>query len=288
MSAIFVEKTSQLSLQDLYDRIDSANKELNRLCKRSDSVRQNVEKMFTEKLLPEFNFFSLTHEGMCLSFEEIEDMTEVLLTPNHKEGDIPNLVIEDSSCHIQAAMKHIRMSGRIRELSNLDVSKNMIRSLHAAIMGGLLTKEHGPAGTYRKHNLRTREGNERPAHKEIDRLMDDWFKIVELNPAEHVIDFVTRVYTTFQSITPFVKGNGRVGYFLLHILFLKNGYPIPTLTSEAIQCFKAGVRTAGTGDPEVRFSDPMDGDPSLFSRVLAEGVYNTLLSYEERIGLQIL
>eukprot|EP00978_Attheya_sp_CCMP212_P005228 scaffold11606_cov56-Attheya_sp.AAC.8 len=215
-------------------------------------------------------------------------MTEVLLTPNDKEGDIPNLVIADSSCHIRAATKHIRMSGRIRELSNLDVSKNMVRSLHAAIMGGLLSKKHGPVGTYRKHNLRTREGNERPPHKEIDRLMNDWFKIVELNPAEHVIDFVTRVYTTFQSITPFIKGNGQVGYFLIHILFLKNGYPIPTLTKEAIQYFKAGLRTAGTGDPEVRFSDPMDGDPSLFSRVLAEGIYNTLLSYEERIGLKIL
>ena len=114
MSAIFVEKTSHLSLHDLYDRIDSANKELNRLCKRSDSVRQNVEKLYTEKLLPEFNFFSLTHEGICLSFEEIKEMTEGLLTASHKEGDIPNLVIEDSSSHIRAATKHIRMSGRIR------------------------------------------------------------------------------------------------------------------------------------------------------------------------------
>lgn len=93
---------------------------------------------------------------------------------------------------------------------------------------------------------------------------------------ESFISYLTRVHTRFEDIHPFRDGNGRMGRIIMNILLLQNHYHVLVVPSPISPLFNAGIE------------QHINGDPSLFERLLAETLFGILTSYEEVLGVPLL
>ncbi len=59
----------------------------------------------------------------------------------------------------------------------------------------------------------------------IKPLMEDLINNYEINKIKHIIDQVALFHLEFESIHPFLDGNGRTGRLLLNLELMKYGFP---------------------------------------------------------------
>ena len=125
---------------------------------------------------------------------------------------------------------------KVREAGASSINCRLIKEIHAILMEGV--DFNGTPGKFRsKQNWiggGTRIYDARfvpPPHENVQACMNDLEKLLQYAPSEEeqmVPSIVTRmaiVHAQFETIHPFIDGNGRVGRILLPLMMAAEGYP---------------------------------------------------------------
>jgi Fic family protein len=146
------------------------------------------------------------------------------------------------------AIGHARAYDHIYSLMDKNIAEEDILRLH-----DLFFRQIDPenAGKYRQRNVViTGTDYIPPDYHEVSELMKKHIKNLNRLPEDkHPLDWASDLHSDFESIHPFIDGNGRIGRLLLSILTMKNGYcPViipPIRRSEYI----SSLQKTNKGDP---------------------------------------
>lgn len=205
-----------LELEALYQPLDRANQALGRL----DGLTT---------LLPDTRFFLYLYiRKEALLSSQIEgtqsSFSDLLLFENDVEPSVPIDDVEEVSNYV-AAMQH----GLRRMAGGFPLSLRLLREIHAILLRGGRGANRTPGEFRRSQNWvgGTRPGNAAFVPPPPDRLMEclDSFERF-LHDEEHRLPVLVKaglVHVQFETIHPFLDGNGRVGRLLITLLLCSRG-----------------------------------------------------------------
>jgi Fic family protein len=141
--------------------------------------------------------------------------TEVKQAPDVKE--VANYVV---------AMDH-----GLRRLPELPLSKRLVREIHDKLLTGVRGQEQTPGEFRKRQNWVGPKGCRLedaiyvpPPVDQLEPLLDDWEKFAhEAGPIPPLIHCAI-LHSQFESIHPFLDGNGRVGRLLITLFLCERGY----------------------------------------------------------------
>jgi len=181
-------------------------------------------------LIPDVDFFIMMHitkeatvsskiEGTQTSFQEAL-IKEQDLDPERRED------WKEVQCYIEA------MNQAIAEMERLPISTRLIKQTHATLLRGARGKEKLP-GEFRTSQNWIGPSLKNaifvpPSHLEISDLMSDLEQFTHSDISEiptHVPHLVkiALIYYQFETIHPFLDGNGRIGRLLITLYLLDKG-----------------------------------------------------------------
>lgn len=180
--------------------------------------------------LPDTNLFLLMYvrkeallssqiEGTQASLEDIIQYEENIL-----EADSPDDV-EEVVNYINA-LRH-----GLERLAELPVSVRLIREVHAALMRGVRGQNRSPGEVRTIQNWIGREGSELqnalfvppPPGQPLNEALSELERFVHSEPDLPVLVQIALVHAQFETIHPFLDGNGRLGRLLITFLLCEKG-----------------------------------------------------------------
>lgn len=202
-------------LHELQTLLDRANQALGRL----DGI---------SSVLPDASLFLYMYvRKEALLSSQIEgtqsSLSELLRFEDDHKADVPVRDVEEVSNYV-AAMSH-----GIRRLAELPVSTRLIREVHRILLatGRGSTREPGEFRRSQNWIGGTRPGNARfvpPPQDRVGELMSDLELFVHDDTL--ALPFLVKVgfiHVQFETIHPFLDGNGRVGRLLITLLLCSRG-----------------------------------------------------------------
>ena len=117
----------------------------------------------------------------------------------------------------------------LERLNTLPISSRLIRELHAVLMRGVRGEHKSPGEFRRSQNWigGTRPGNARfvpPPPNKVEELMSDLEKFIHADElAEAPLIKAALVHVQFETIHPFLDGNGRLGRLLIALMLVESG-----------------------------------------------------------------
>jgi Fic family protein len=212
-----------LNLEKLYSNLDKATKALGQLDNITEFV-PNIE-LFIYMYTRKEALLSSQIEGTQSSFSDL------LLYENKEQPGVPIYDVEEVSNYV-AAINY----GLKKLKSGFPLSLRLIKQMHAVLLRGGRGSNKEPGNFRRSQNWigGTRPGNARfvptPPEKLMDCLgeferfiYDDKYKLP-------VLVKTGLLHVQFETIHPFLDGNGRLGRLLITLLLCENG----TLKSPAL------------------------------------------------------
>jgi Fic family protein len=206
----------ELNLQCLYQHLDRANQALGRL----DGLTT---------LLPDVRFLLYLYvRKEALVSSQIEgtqsSLEDVLLFDNHLPTSVPKEDVEEVS-HYVAAMQH----GLRRLGGGFPLSLRLIREIHAILLQGGRGAKKAPGEFRRSQNWigGTRPGNAAfvpPPPAQMTECLDSFERF--LHDEKHGLPLLIvagLAHAQFESIHPFLDGNGRLGRLLITLLLCAKG-----------------------------------------------------------------
>jgi Fic family protein len=126
--------------------------------------------------------------------------------------------------------------GKVREHGVSAINCELIKMIHASLMSGM--DYNGRPGQFRD-NQNWIGGGSRiydarfvpPPHANIQECMEDLERFLQFSPSEEdqmvpsIVKRMAIAHVQFESIHPFIDGNGRVGRILLPLMMAAEGYP---------------------------------------------------------------
>jgi Fic family protein len=206
----------KLELDGLYQQLEQANQSLGRLNSMT-------------KLLPDVRFLLYLYvRKEALVSSQIEgtqsSFTDLLLFENEAVPKVPVEDVEEVSNYV-AAMQH----GLRRLRGGFPLSLRLIREIHAILLRGGRGANKTPGEFRRTQNWigGSRPGNASFVPPPPERLMEclDSFERF-LHHERHKLPVLVQaglVHVQFESIHPFLDGNGRVGRLLITLLLCAKG-----------------------------------------------------------------
>ncbi|HLL00812.1 MAG TPA: Fic family protein [Myxococcaceae bacterium] len=121
-----------------------------------------------------------------------------------------------------------------------------VRDIHAIV---LRTIEPAEAGTYRRINVRISGSDHAPPEAlHVPERMREFGAWLSGEKAEHPVVVAAMAHTWFETIHPFIDGNGRTGRLLANLLLMRHGYPVTVLRVEERARYYAALDKSHTGD----------------------------------------
>lgn len=151
-------------------------------------------------------------EGTQCSLEDV-------LSPSLEDDERKKSDIEEVSNYVRA------MNEGIKKLDDLPVCTRLIKEIHVILMTGVRGSNKTP-GEFRKSqnwigrpdaNLNTAEFVP-PPHDEVDQLMSDLEKFIHSENHMPPLVKAALIHAQFETIHPFLDGNGRLGRLLITYL----------------------------------------------------------------------
>jgi Fic family protein len=206
----------EVDLSTLHQQLDRANQGLGRLNGMT-------------KLLPDVRFLLYLYvRKEALLSSQIEgtqsSFTDLLLFENEATPKVPIEDVEEVSNYV-AAMQH----GLRRLVGGFPLSLRLIREIHAILLRGGRGANRSPGEFRRTQNWigGTRPGNASFVPPPPERLMEclDSFERFLHDEKQRLPLLVEAglVHVQFESIHPFLDGNGRVGRLLITLLLCSKG-----------------------------------------------------------------
>ncbi len=205
-----------LELAGLYQHLDRANQALGRL----DGLTT---------LLPDTKFFLYLYvRKEALLSSQIEgtqsSFSDLLLFENDAEPSVPIDDVEEVSNYV-AAMQH----GLRRIAGGFPLSLRLIREIHAILLRGGRGANRTPGEFRRSQNWvgGTRPGNAAFVPPPPERLIECLDNLERfLHDEKHKLPILVEaglIHVQFETIHPFLDGNGRLGRLLITLLLCSKG-----------------------------------------------------------------
>jgi len=174
--------------------------------------KESLIKMITEAEIPEHVYNSNAIENSTLTLEETE---KILL-----QIDLDRFVSERE---IFEAKNLARVVGYTEtKAKEAEISLELMLLLHKMLIGNI---REDIAGRFRQSNEWVRVGTHIGADpNDIQQLLAGMLTEYHANASEHIVKRVARFHLTFESIHPFIDGNGRIGRALNNYAFVREGY----------------------------------------------------------------
>lgn len=187
--------------------IDSKRSELDR---RRPLTSGELERL-NEEFTVEYTYNSNAIEGNALTLRETALVLRGLTVDRKPLKD-----------HMEAA-GHREAFDFVCELvgSNAPLTGQIIRQIHFLV----LADKKDDRGVYRRIPVRIMGARNTPAEpclipEKMEQLLHDF-----ANSAEHIVTRLARFHLEFESIHPFIDGNGRTGRLLVNLELMKAGFP---------------------------------------------------------------
>ncbi|HGD3704272.1 Fic family protein [Streptococcus agalactiae] len=180
------------------------------LSKRRSMTQGEVERL-NEQFLVEFTYNSNAIEGNTLTLRET-DMVLRGLTIDQKP-------LKD---HLEA-IGHKEAFQYVQTLvsENLPLTEKIIKDIHYLV----LSDKKDDRGVYRNVPVRIMGASNEPAQPYMIRPKMEQLLIEYHENTEDIITKLAKFYIEFESIHPFIDGNGRIGRLLVNLELMKAGYP---------------------------------------------------------------
>ena len=195
------------STESLLDMIDRKKVELDIRRPLTEGEAQRLAEEFTV----EYTYNSNAIEGNTLTLRET-DMVLRGLTIDQKP-------LKD---HMEA-VGHKEAFDYVRELVKKaePISEHLIKQIHYLI----LADKKDDRGVYRRVPVRIMGAAHEPVQpyliaQQMEQLLQRY-----TGSTEHIITKLARFHIEFESIHPFIDGNGRTGRLLVNLELMKEGYP---------------------------------------------------------------
>lgn len=195
------------STESLLDMIDRKKKEL-------DTKRPLTEgevARLTEEFIVEYTYNSNAIEGNTLTLRET-DMVLRGLTIDKKP-------LKD---HLEA-VGHKEAFEFVSELvkDNIQMSERIIKQIHYLV----LADKKDDRGVYRRVPVRIMGAQNEPVQPYLIQPKMEQLMVDFAESTEHVVTKLARFHIEFESIHPFIDGNGRTGRLLVNLELMKAGFP---------------------------------------------------------------
>ena len=220
---------ANLSRGELLRKVKKADKKLDVLnnlltekeIKELDKIRKDYLKQSNENLENRYESFcslftynSTAIEGNTLTLQETAQLLFEGITPKKSLREINEII------NHKEAFDYILKNKE-------DISKNVILKLHSIVIKNTLKKElEDQIGKYRNIQVYIR-GVEwmPPKPKEVPKEMRKLLLWYSRNKNKlHPLVLIAYFHSAFESIHPFVDGNGRVGRLLMNFILHRNKY----------------------------------------------------------------
>lgn len=195
------------STESLLDMIDRKKKEL-------DTKRPLTEgevARLTEEFIVEYTYNSNAIEGNTLTLRET-DMVLRGLTIDKKS-------LKD---HLEA-VGHKEAFEFVSELvkDNVQMSERIIKQIHYLV----LADKRDDRGVYRRVPVRIMGSQHEPVQPYLIQPKMEQLMVDFAESTEHILTKLARFHIEFESIHPFIDGNGRTGRLLVNLELMKAGFP---------------------------------------------------------------
>lgn len=147
------------------------------------------------------------------------------------------------------AINHAKAIELIKDLakrrkSHQFITEDDILSIHKIILSGIIDEWAGKYRQTQVYILGTNLDLPRPADVPI--LMRKFIKRMAAQQAEHPVKVASDAHFKFESIHPFVDGNGRAGRLLMNLILIINGYPMAIIRNEERAQYLQALNVAQT------------------------------------------
>ncbi|MCD8096509.1 MAG: Fic family protein, partial [Lachnospiraceae bacterium] len=104
---------------------------------------------------------------------------------------------------------------------NVPVSESIIKQIHCLV----LADKKEDRGVYRRVPVRIMGAHHEPVQPYLIQPKMEQLLLDLAESKDHIITKLARFHIEFESIHPFIDGNGRTGRLLVNLEFMKAGYP---------------------------------------------------------------
>lgn len=184
--------------------------------------KENFQNRY-ESFLVQFTYDTNAIEGNTLTLRETSFILFDKLTPQGKSLREINEVLN----HKEAFDYILNYNG--------DIDKKLICKLQGIIVKNTLRKDlENQIGKYRDLQVYIRGANFTPPKpKEVNKEMGSLLRWHSINKKKlHPLITAAYFHSAFESIHPFVDGNGRTGRLLLNLILHKNNYPMVNIQNK--------------------------------------------------------
>ncbi len=207
-------------------RLQALKAEYDTLLRGKESLSQLID----ESEIPESVYNSNAIENSTLSLKE----TEKILLEMEVSRDV-------SLREVFEAKNLARVIGYIKSTAfDSPFTKELILLLHQMLIGGI---DDRVAGRFRRDNEYVRVGTHiAPAPEHVERLLDELFIEYSSNLSSYFLDKIAKFHLDFETIHPFIDGNGRIGRVIINYQLQKIGFPVIIIRDKEKQTYYQAFR----------------------------------------------
>lgn len=179
---------------------------------KASTGKEALIKLVSEAEIADHVYNSNAIENSTLTLEE----TEKILLAIDLDRFISEREIFEAK-NLARVVSYIHKRAKEQELT-LDV----MLSLHKMLISNI---RDDIAGRFRQVNEHVRVGSHiAPAAKEIFEMLTKMLSDYNAGSHEHIIKRIAKLHLTFESIHPFIDGNGRIGRVINNYLLIREGF----------------------------------------------------------------